>query len=146
MRSRACTTPLSRRLRMCAQAACCRSSRNCRRCGIALPNPGSGGTKFVSRSVPLRSLSNCRAGVLSVISQQVIGRSSSYSDFLRSFWGRGTVPAPIIVQHSLPVACWATRSGRSTPTISREVAKEHRHCTIGVDGDVFENMHLEIGC
>ena len=52
---------------MCAQAACCRSSRNCRRCRIALPNPGSGGTKFVSRSVPLRSLSNCRAGVLSVI-------------------------------------------------------------------------------
>jgi hypothetical protein len=51
---------------MCAQAAYCRSSRNCRRCGIALPNPGSGGTEFERRSAPIRSLSNCRAGVLSV--------------------------------------------------------------------------------
>ena len=67
MRSRACTTTSSRRLQMCAQAACCRSSRNCRRCGIALPNSGSGGTKFVSRGLPLRSLANRRAGVLSVM-------------------------------------------------------------------------------
>jgi hypothetical protein len=66
MRSRVCTTPLSRRLPMCAQAAYCRSSRNCRRCGIALPNPGSGGTEFERRSAPIRSLSNCRAWVLSV--------------------------------------------------------------------------------
>ena len=63
MRSRARTTPLSRGHQMHAQAACCRSSRKYRRCGIALPSPRSGGTKFVSRIVPLRSLSNCPARV-----------------------------------------------------------------------------------
>lgn len=34
---------------MRAQTACCRSSRNYRRYGIALPNPWSGRTKFVAR-------------------------------------------------------------------------------------------------
>jgi hypothetical protein len=79
MRSRARTATLSRRLQMCAQAACCRSSRNCRRCGIALPNPGSGGTKFVSRSVPLRSSTKCRAGVLSEMASRVENRRSDCS-------------------------------------------------------------------
>src|SRR5215469_9157859 len=47
--SRPSTVPLSRRLRMCAPAAFCRSSGNCPICGIAVPTPRSGGTKFASR-------------------------------------------------------------------------------------------------
>ena len=37
-------------------------------------------------------------------------------------------------------------SGPLAPTIRRDVVNECRHSTIGVDGYVLENVHLEVGC
>src|SRR5262249_36380530 len=86
MRSKACTTPLSRRLQMCAQAACYRSSRNCRRCEIALPNPGSGGTKFRKPKHADKSLSNCRAGIPSVATTKSGGEEFMSFRLRMIFW------------------------------------------------------------